>query len=41
VQLAPGLVAKGNRHLVSDVEVAVELMSASYQSAMVNVRINQ
>ena len=41
VQLTPLLVKKGNRHLVSDVEVALEILSAAFNSAKVNVEINQ
>ena len=38
---APFLVANGNKYLLSDVEVAVELLLAAFRSAMINVRINQ
>ena len=41
VEQAPFLVAKGNKYLLSDVEVAVELLLAAYRSAMINVKINQ
>ncbi len=41
IDLAPYLVLEGNKYLVSDVEVAVELLGAAYKSAMFNVRINQ
>ena len=41
IELTPFLVQKGNKHLISDVEVAMELLSAAFKSAMVNVRINQ
>ena len=41
IQLTPVLVKKGNPHLVSDVEVAVELLLASFKSAMINVSVNQ
>src|SRR3989338_6672573 len=41
VQLTPFLVKEGNRHLVSDVQVAIELLAAAFNSAMVNVAINQ
>lgn len=41
VGLTPVLVAQGNKYLVSDVEVALELLWAGYRSAMINVRINQ
>lgn len=40
VELTPDLVRYGNKHLMSDVEVAVELLVASYKSAMINVKIN-
>lgn len=41
IDLAPYLVLEGNKYLVSDVEVALEMLSAAYKSAMFNVRINQ
>ena len=41
VQLTPFLVQKGNPNLVSDVEVAVELLLAAFNSAMINVEINK
>ena len=41
IQKTPFLAAKGNKYLLSDVEVAVELLHAAFCSAMVNVRINQ
>ncbi|MCR4336689.1 MAG: cyclodeaminase/cyclohydrolase family protein [Candidatus Omnitrophica bacterium] len=39
--LTPFLVEYGNPHLVSDVEVAIELLLATFESAMINVKINQ
>ena len=41
VDLTAFLVAKGNPYLVSDIEVAVELLKAAYNSSMLMVRINQ
>ena len=41
IDQAPFLVAKGNKYLISDVEVAVELLLAAFRSAMINVKINQ
>jgi formiminotetrahydrofolate cyclodeaminase len=41
IQLTPFLVKKGNQNLISDIEVAVELLFAAYKSAMINVAINQ
>lgn len=41
IDLTPYLVLEGNKYLVSDVEVALELLGAAYKSAMVNVKINQ
>lgn len=41
IQLTPYLVKKGNVHLLSDVEVAVELLLAGFTSAMINVSVNQ
>ncbi len=41
VQLSPALVSYGNRHLLCDVKVAVELLAAAFNAARVNVEINQ
>ncbi len=41
IQLTPVLVSYGNKYLLSDVEVAVELLFAAYKSAIINVNINQ
>lgn len=41
IDLTPYLVVEGNKFLVSDVEVALELLGAAYKSAMFNVRVNQ
>ena len=41
IQLTPDLVKKGNPHLLSDVEVAAELLLAAFKSAMINVAVNQ
>ncbi|MCA9404350.1 MAG: cyclodeaminase/cyclohydrolase family protein [Candidatus Omnitrophica bacterium] len=35
VQLAPYLVEKGNKYLLSDVEIAVEMLKSAYNSALV------
>ena len=40
LQLTPYLVHKGNPYLVSDVEVAVELLLSAFNGARVMVRIN-
>ncbi|MBF0489660.1 MAG: cyclodeaminase/cyclohydrolase family protein [Candidatus Omnitrophica bacterium] len=40
LDLIPFLVDKGNPYLLSDVEVAIELLNAGYNGAMVMVRIN-
>ncbi len=40
MDLAPFLVKEGNQNLLSDVQVAVELLSAAFESAMVNVAVN-
>lgn len=40
LQLAPFLVDRGNPYLLSDVEVAVELLFAGFNGAKVMVRIN-
>ncbi len=39
--LTPPLVKYGSRYLLSDVEVAVELLSAAFNAAMANVKVNQ
>ncbi len=41
VSFAPYLVEKGNSNLISDVQIAVEMLFSSYTSAMINVEINQ
>ncbi|HSV43194.1 MAG TPA: cyclodeaminase/cyclohydrolase family protein [Candidatus Bathyarchaeia archaeon] len=41
VDLAPDLVTHGSPYLLSDVEVAIELLYAAYQAAMINVHVNQ
>jgi len=41
LELAPVLASHGNKYLISDVEVAVELLFAAYKSAMINVNVNQ
>ncbi len=41
IQLTPLLVTDGNRYLLSDVKVAVELLEAAFNCAMVNVEVNQ
>jgi methenyltetrahydrofolate cyclohydrolase len=41
MELTPFLVSNGNPYLVSDIEVAVELLEAAFKSSMVMVRINQ
>lgn len=41
LDLAPDLVRDGNPHLLSDVEVAVELLHAAFKSALINVAVNQ
>ena len=41
VQLSPALVRCGNKYLVSDVKVALELLLAAFNAARVNVEINQ
>ena len=40
VELTPFLVAKGNPYLLSDVEVAIELLMASFSSSVIMVRAN-
>lgn len=40
MDLAPFLVAQGNPHLLSDVEVAVELLTAGFNGALVMVKVN-
>lgn len=41
MQLTPYLVEHGNKYLLSDVEVAVDFLSAAFNSAIANVRVNQ
>ena len=41
MQLTPPLVKEGNRYLLSDVKVAVELLVAAFHSAKFNVEANQ
>lgn len=41
VELTPFVVEHGNPYLMSDVEVALELLMAGYHSALVMVKINQ
>lgn len=41
IELTPALVRDGNKNLLSDVEVAVELLEAAFKSALINVAINQ
>ena len=40
IDLASFLAAQGNPYLISDIEVAVELLNASYRSSMGMIRIN-
>ncbi len=41
VELTPFLVEHGNQYLLSDIRVALELLTAAFNSALVNVEINQ
>jgi formiminotetrahydrofolate cyclodeaminase len=41
VQLCPDLVRHGNKYLLSDVEVALQALQAAFNSAKINVEINQ
>ena len=41
LELTPYLVEKGNPYLVSDIEVAIELLLAGFNASMVMVRVNQ
>jgi len=41
IQLTPYLVEKGNPHLISDVQAAVEMLLAAFSAAKINVDINQ
>lgn len=41
VDISPFVVEHGNPHLLSDVEVALELLLAGYHSAVVMVKVNQ
>ncbi len=41
VELTPFLVKNGNRHLMSDIKVALELLTAAFDSALLNIETNQ
>ena len=41
VEDASLLTSKGNKYLLSDVEVALDLLVASYNAALTTVRVNQ
>ncbi len=41
IQLTSYLVKNGNQYLVSDIEVAVEMLQAAFNAAHINVEINQ
>ena len=40
VELLPYLVEMGNHHLISDIEVAAELLLAAFNAAVINVEVN-
>ena len=40
VDLLPFLVERGNKHLMSDIEVAAEMLMAAFNAAMINVKVN-
>ncbi len=40
IRLTPFLVKQGNKYLVSDIEVAIEMLLASYNSAVINIKVN-
>jgi len=41
VGLTPFLVKKGNKYLISDIEVAVEMLMAAFNSSLINIKINK
>jgi methenyltetrahydrofolate cyclohydrolase len=41
MDLAPFMVKNGNPHLISDIEVAIELLHAGFNGSLTMVRINQ
>lgn len=41
IQMTPFLVEQGNKNLISDIEVAVELLLAAFNSAKINIAINK
>jgi len=41
VRMTPFLVEQGNPYLISDIEVAIEMLLAAYNSARINVEINK
>lgn len=40
VQLTPFLIKNGNKHLASDLKIAVEMLLAAYNASLINVEIN-
>ena len=41
LELTPFLISKGNPHLISDIEAAVELLEAGFNCSMIMLRANQ
>ena len=41
IQMTPFLVEQGNKNLISDIDVAVELLFAAFNSARINIAINK
>lgn len=41
IQLTPFLTKYGNKNLLSDVQIAVELLLAAFNSSMINIKINK
>ncbi|MFA5088423.1 MAG: cyclodeaminase/cyclohydrolase family protein [Candidatus Omnitrophota bacterium] len=41
LQLTPFLVKNGNQNLMSDIQVAINLLLAAFQSSLIHVQINQ
>ena len=41
VNLLPFLVKYGNKYLQSDLEVALEMLNAAFNSSLINIRVNQ
>jgi len=41
MDFTPFLVKQGNQYLISDIEVAIEMLRAAYNASLINIAINQ